>query len=118
MDLIKACPLRFTAAVLAVSLLSIPPARAACESPREPAIPSGASASSEDMVGAQRNVQAYLEHAQTYLTCLKKREAALGDGISDAQQEMLMKRYIDTVEVMETVSKRFNREMRVFKKAS
>lgn len=69
------------------------------------------------MVGAQREVQSYLNRAQQFLDCLKAREAALGEGISEAQQEMLVRRYVKVVDGIESVTKRFNRELRAFKGA-
>jgi len=115
------------ASVLIVAAIAGGPAYAACSYPRAPAnIPDGATATLEQMVAAQKSVKAYNDEIKAYTDCLKlEHEAAVtkeGDKLTKEQKAELEKMQVQknnaAVDEAESVTARFNEQVKAFKTKS
>lgn len=98
-------------ALLLLFVLSSAPALAACKEPSAPAVPDGRSASKDEMLAAYRDMRSYQGEAQVYLDCLQAEKDAATD------PEVMLDRlnaYNETVEKMDTISRRTHRELDIF----
>ena len=106
----------FTAALVAAMPLAGASAQTACTYPESVGvIPDGNTATSEQMLGAQRLVKAYVQTMEEYLACLDTEVAALGDEATEAHLLIRDKRHNAAVEAMEAVAGDFNYAVRVYK---
>lgn len=93
----------------------------ACDYPDKPALPNGSSASKEDMIAGQKEVNAYIKELETYQACLVEEEEAaraeLGELEPEALQQreaLLTKKYNAAHEEMLKAAAAFNAELKEF----
>lgn len=97
----------------------------ACDYPERIDIPSGVSATKDEMVAGQRGVKKFMADMEVYLACIEEEDEQNRAGIEkpdpivEAQRdEMLVKKHNAAVEDMETVAARFNEEVKAYKNRS
>ena len=81
------------------------------------AVPSGATASKDQMIATQGSVKTYVQAVEDYLACLDKKQADAGDELTEEQQTIYSLRYNAAVEAMETVADQFNAALGDYKNA-
>lgn len=65
----------------------------ACEYPENPAMPNGSSATKEEMIAGQKQVNAYIKELEAYQQCLvEEEEAARAELGEDVEPEVLKQR--------------------------
>lgn len=115
-----------SAALLGTAALLASPAYAACNYPRAPdSLPTGSSASMEEMVAGQKQVKQYMADMDTYLKCLDDEAppAPAADAqVTDEQKKeaaklesMRAQKHNAAVAEMEAVAERFNAQLKAFK---
>ncbi len=94
----------------------------ACDYPTRVTIPSGSTASKEEMIAGQRDVKAFVASMETYLDCLVEEEKTTRAQLDDLspedeqmREDMLNKKYNAAVEEMEKMAARFNEEVQTYK---
>jgi hypothetical protein len=90
---------------------------AACPRPEAPALPDGATAEEATMASAGRDVRAFVDAANGFLTCLQEHEAGYGDELEAGMEAVIVAVYNDTVEQMEALADAYNDEVRAWKAA-
>jgi vacuolar-type H+-ATPase subunit H len=108
--------------ICGISLFVSPFATAACDYPSKVDIPSGMTATKEDMLQGQRDVKAYVAAMEEYLECIvtdeKIARSEMDDIESEAEQQredMLNKKYNAAVDDMETIAATFNTEVQAYR---
>lgn len=91
--------------------------KSACTQPSAPSVPSGASASTDEMAEAGSNVRTFVSGTQDFLKCLDDKEASYGEDITKAQKAVLTLVYNRAVEAMQTSANSFNSELKAYKAA-
>ena len=107
---------------VSVAVLFLAQGALACDYPeRLDDIPSGDSATRDEMVEGKKAVQAYLAEMEAYLSCIEAEEAqaviALGSAPEEIKQQrtdMFNKKYNAAVEEMNLVAEEFNIQLRAF----
>jgi hypothetical protein len=91
----------------------------ACEyPPTAPAIPDGRTATSEQMVDAQKAVKEYVSKMEAYIACLDTEATSTGDEPpTEAQQHIHVQKHNAAVDEMQNVADKYNAEVRAFKSA-
>ncbi|HET6629463.1 MAG TPA: hypothetical protein VFG91_06790 [Woeseiaceae bacterium] len=105
-----------------LSTLLFAGAALACEYPDSPAVPNGSSASKEEMIAGQKEVNAYIKELETYQQCLVDEEedarAELGEEIEPdvlkQREEVLTKKYNAAHDEMLKAAAAFNAELKEF----
>lgn len=88
-----------------------------CVAPSEPSIPNGAKSSTEEMIGGQKDVKAYMSVAESYLECLKAQEKMQADTLTEEQKVKMVDLHNKAVEKMETLAANWNKELKAYKAA-
>ena len=108
--------------VVSVSALLASSALLACDYPGKVDIPSGSTATKEDMLQGQRDVKKYVADMEVYLECIVAEEKVARSDMDDLQPEeeqqredMLNKKYNAAVDEMETIASRFNNEVQAYR---
>lgn len=111
--------------VAAIGMLLVTPAVFACDYPQQVDIPSGESATREQMIESQRAVKDYVATMEEYLDCLVEEEKAaraemeeLSAEDEQLREDMLNKKYNAAVDEMERVAAQFNAEVQAYKARS
>jgi hypothetical protein len=86
-----------------------------CVFPEQPEVPSGATASEQEMADAGQAVRAYVAETQGALECLETVEAGLGEEITSDQQAEMVSTYNQGVDGMSAVAESYNAAVRAFK---
>lgn len=118
----------FKLAIMGLALGSSVSFAADCVKPDAPTIPSGASASMEDMLNGQKAVKTFQTTNMDYMKCLEEKftaaEAAALEG-SDEEKEAAKSTYDTAIEAYNTavskeeeVAGKFNTEIRAYKAAN
>ena len=105
------------AAALAVGALSLS-AHAECAYPKAPAaIPNGATASEQEMVGAMQAFKAYDADVKTFGACLEQETKEKSAGTAQLMQlkTMQSKKLNAAVDELQAKAKEFNEQVRVYK---
>lgn len=107
-------------AALTVLLLFAAGSATAQESCRKPQstvnIPDGQSASKEQMIQAQTDVNAFLDEMNAYLECLDERAKGLPEGESGKRARVINDaRYTAARDEMQDLAEKFNLQVRVYK---
>jgi len=97
---------------------------AACQAPTSSvSIPSGAKATKDEMVAAQKAVKAYDAEVKAYAECLRTDQdaeiAAAGDKLADDQRNKIVARYAELqnkeVDKLQKVADQFNAELKAWR---
>jgi hypothetical protein len=92
-------------------------AQPACQRPSAISVPDGATATFEDMLAAQSDVEAYMAAMESYLACINEELAASGDDapteFKSAQSDM----HSSAVTELEMLAAAFSRELQAFFRA-
>jgi len=109
--------------IIFVCLLWIAQTGFACDYPEHVTVPSGTTATKQDMLATQKLVKAFVASMEAYTDCIVEEEKvsrlAMEDLTPEAaaqREEMLNKKYNAAVDDMETVAAQFNAEVQVYKK--
>ncbi len=107
-----------TACCIAVaSLLAIP--ALACDNPPLVAVPDGATATMEELVAVQAEVQAYMAAMEEYIGCIDAElEAGGGEDAPDLFEGLMVRRHNQGVEEMELIAEAFNEQVRAYREAN
>ena len=114
---------KITKAAVSVALLTLAQGAFACDYPeRVKDLPSGDTATRDEMLAGKKVVQSYLANMESYLSCIEAEEAqaviSLGDVDDDtkAQRKATFdKKYNAAVEEMNLVAEEFNVQLRAYK---
>lgn len=106
---------RSALALLAVTIGTPAFAQAACIYPAEIKLPSGKTATEEQMAAGQKAVKEYLGALEAYQACIDDEQKALGEAVTDEQKAVHVKRYNAAVDAMNAIAARYNDEVRHFK---
>ena len=105
-----------------VSLLFFAQAVFACEYPSRASIPSGATATKEEMIAGQRAVKTYVGEMEAYLECIVDAEKMVSADLDDLEpeveqqrEEIVNKKYNAAVNEMEMIAAQFNSEVQAYK---
>jgi len=94
------------------------PALACDYPPAAPQIPDGKTATSEQMVDAQKAVKDYVSKMEAYIACLDTEAAGTGDQpVTEAQQHIHVEKHNAAVDEMQNVADKYNAEVRAYKSA-
>jgi peptidyl-prolyl cis-trans isomerase B (cyclophilin B) len=86
-----------------------------CTEPAVPDIPDGTTASYEEMVEGQQQVQSYVAQAEAYLDCLNQVIDDPDSGLSAEDRNALVAGHNTTVGLIEAAAAQFNQELRTFR---
>jgi len=86
-----------------------------CEYDKAPSLPDGSSASYEEMVEAQGEVQEYIKQSEFFIGCLKQKETQLGEDITEEQKAKIVSAYNHVVDEMKATSEQYNAQIKAFK---
>ncbi|MFK8030473.1 MAG: hypothetical protein AB8G18_09560 [Gammaproteobacteria bacterium] len=91
----------------------------ACTYPGEAnfSVPSGTTASKDQMIATQGNVKSYVKDVEGYLACLDKKQADAGDELTEEQKAIYSLRYNAAVDAMESIADQFNVALGEYKNA-
>lgn len=112
-----------TAAIIAAAALA-PAAYADCTYPTAPSpIPDGNTATLAQMLSMQKQVQAYNEEMNAYLSCIQlerdSRVAQVGDKLTKQQKQALeaieVQKHNAAVDQLHAVADQFNAQVKIFK---
>lgn len=105
-----------------IALFVSPFAMAACDYPSKVDVPSGMTATKEDMLQGQRDVKAYVAAMEEYLECIVNDEKIARSEMDDLESEveqqredMLNKKYNAAVDEMETIAADFNTAVQAYR---
>jgi hypothetical protein len=116
--------MKFLLPLSLLALLATGPALADCIPPNHTIkVPSGATATKDDMVAVQHELKTWNAEVVDYKSCLDLQQdaavAALGDKATDDQRNKVAKKYGDLynneVDKLTDVANRFNIEVKAFK---
>ncbi len=105
----------YLAATLALTVSAT--AGAACPYPAEIEIPNGAKATQAEMVAANASMKDYMAKIDTYLECLDREEAELGEAVNEEQKQLHTSRHNTAVDALNALAARYNEQVQAFKKA-
>ncbi|MEM9173222.1 MAG: hypothetical protein AAGA84_11005 [Pseudomonadota bacterium] len=105
---------------LAASIMLAPAAVASCDYPSRVDIPSGNTASKDDMIATQKAVKGYMADMNEYLDCIEaEAKAAETEGedpdVTAQRAALLLKRHNAAVAEMQSLADAFNVEVRAYK---
>ncbi len=105
-----------------ISLLIISYSGYACDYPDRIVVPSGNSATKEDMIDGQKGVKRFVADMEVYLECIVEEEKLarlaiddLAPEVEQQREEMLTKKYNAAVDEMEKIAADFNSEVQAYK---
>ena len=105
-----------------LSLLGAAGTGMACDYPAKVDIPSGTTATKEEMVAAYQGVKEFVANIDVYLECIVEEEEIarlamedLAPEVEQAREDKLTQKYNAAVEDSEMTAERFNTEYRTFK---
>ncbi len=102
--------------ISSLAIIAASNAFGACDFPREVTIPTGATATADEMVDGQSAVKTYMAEMEAYLQCLDDEAAALGEEQqTDETKSLHVSRYNAAVDAMENVAAQFNEQVRAYK---
>lgn len=108
-----------------IFFLFIAQAVIACDYPSRVAMPDGATATKEDMIGGVKKIEEFKGEMQVYLACILEEEKAARAAVDDLapeveqqREEMLTKKHNAAVEDEEKMVAQFNVEIRAYKSAN
>jgi len=111
--------------ILGISLVFFGQSAFACDYPQRVLIPSGNTATKEQMIAGQAGVKKYVADMETYLACIQETEKASREAMTDLQPEdeqeredALNKKYNAAVDEMERVAAQFNAEVQAYRAQS
>ena len=111
--------------VASVFVLSIAQSGIACDYPERVRIPTGSTASKDDMITGQKDVKTFVAAMEVYLDCIVEEEKLarlaledLAPEVEQQREELLNKKYNAAVDDMEKVAAQFNEEVRYYKEQS
>ena len=94
----------------------------ACEYPQKPAVPNGSTASKDEMIAGQQEVNGYIKELEAYQECIVEEEKAaradmeeLEPDVATQREEMLTKKYNAAHDEMLRTAAAFNEELEEFK---
>ncbi len=103
--------------VAAASLLAMP--ALACDNPPLVLVPDGETATMEELVAVQSEVQTYMAAMEEYIGCVDAELAASGGEDSPAlYQSLMVLRHNQGVEEMEVIAEAFNEQVRAYREAN
>ena len=101
----------------AASLLAIP--ALACDNPPLVVVPDGETATMEELVAVQSEIQAYMAAMETYIGCVDAElEDAGGEDSPSLYQSLMVTRHNQGVEEMELIAEAFNEQVRAYREAN
>jgi hypothetical protein len=103
--------------LLAGGLFSLQAAAQQCEAPAEVTVPSGATATLDQMLEAQAQVKSFLAAMETYLDCMNTSIEALPADAPAEQRGALVELYNAGVMSMEGTAAKFNEERVAYQEA-
>lgn len=102
-----------------VALASLAPLPAiACEQPSVVAVPQGESATLDELLAAQENVQTYMAAMEEYLACVNEEIEVAGEDAPAQFRSLMARRNNTAVDEMETIAAAFNEQVRAFREAN
>ena len=102
--------------IIGIATLAASPLFAECPYPDAAKMPSGATATNDEMVAGQKTVKAYMAEMDAYLKCLDDEEAALSEEqLTPEQRALRVEKYNAAVDVMEATAAAFNEQVREYK---
>jgi len=105
--------------LVAATLILSGPLYAECMKPeKEATVPDGSSATMDEMVAAQTEVNAYLKNAQEYLDCRSEEMDAMADDVTDKQKVANTENYNAYVDKVTSVGEAWNAALKAYKKAN
>lgn len=111
-----------TRLIASLVLFIAAPSVFACDYPSRVDIPSGMTATKEEMLQAQRDVKQYVADMEAYLDCIVTEEKTLRSEMTDLapedeqqREDLLNKKYNAAVDEMETVAASFNSEVQAYR---
>ena len=114
--------IRLIKASCTIAVIIFVPAALACDYPQRISIPSGSSATKDEMVAVQKDVKKFMAAIEEYLACIEDEDEQNRAGIEEPdlmveaqRDEMLIKKHNAAVDDMEKVAARFNEEVRSYK---
>ena len=111
MKIVTAC------SIAMASLLALP--ALACDNPPLVIVPDGESATMEELVAVQSEVQAYMAAMEEYIACIDAElEAAGGEDSQELFQSLMVQRHNQGVEEMEVIAEAFNEQVRAYREAN
>lgn len=113
---------RFSLSAACLSTLLFAGAGIACEYPDSPPVPNGSSASKDEMIAGQKDMNAYIKELEAYQQCLVEEEEAaraeLGEEVEPdvlkQREELLTKKYNAAHDEMLKAAATFNAELKEF----
>jgi hypothetical protein len=107
-------PALVTAAVFALGCSAV---SAECPIPEAPAVPDGSTSDKDAFMAGYQRAKSYLANGDAYLKCLELEERAEAEAgnASDESQAARLKLYNATVDQMQQLGKKLNKEVRQFK---
>lgn len=94
----------------------------ACDYPDRVSVPSGGTASKDDMLTGQKDVKKFVADMEVYLECIVEEEKLarlamedLAPEVEQQREEVLTKKYNAAVEDMEKVAAQFNTEVQAYR---
>jgi hypothetical protein len=112
---------KLNALVCCISLFAAG-AGAACDYPRKPDVPNGSSASKDDMLAGQKEINTYIQALEAYQGCIVEEEktarADMGELEADVvrqREEVVTKKYNAAHDEMLKAAAAFNAELEEFK---
>lgn len=111
MKIVTAC------SIAMASLLALP--ALACDNPPLVIVPDGESATMEELVAVQSEVQAYMAAMEEYIGCIDAElEDAGGEDSQELFQSLMVRRHNQGVEEMELIAEAFNEQVRAYREAN
>ena len=111
MKLLTAC------SIAAASLLAMP--ALACDNPPLVLVPDGETATMEELVAVQSEVQTYMAAMEEYIGCVDAElEASGGEDSPALYQSLMVLRHNQGVEEMEVIAEAFNEQVRAYREAN
>lgn len=111
MKLLTAC------SIAVASLLAMP--ALACDNPPLVLVPDGETATMEELVAVQAEVQTYMAAMEEYIGCVDAElEASGGEDSPALYQSLMVLRHNQGVEEMEVIAEAFNEQVRAYREAN
>lgn len=103
--------------VAVASLLALP--ALACDNPTMVVVPDGETATMEQLVAVQAEVQTYMAGMEAYIGCIDAElEDAGGEDSPELFQALMVRRHNQGVEEMEQIAEAFNEQVRAYREAN
>ena len=111
-----------TTLIASISFFFAAQAGFACDYPDRVSLPSGGTATKDEMLTGQKDVKTFVASMEVYLECIVEEEKLarlamdnLQPEVEQQREEMLNKKYNAAVEEMEKVAAQFNTEVQSYK---